>query len=109
RRWDDLNVVVQQLQAGGRNEVEAAVLRARGQLARREFAGARQVLEETMARAPEALWPRVVLSHVLLQEGRDWPAAEHALREILTREPDHAEARRNLTLLLQQQGRAGSA
>ncbi len=61
------------------------------------------MLEETIARAPEALWPRVVLSHVLLQEGRDWTAAEQALRDILVLAPDHAEARRNLGILLQQQ------
>ena len=66
---------------------------------------ARQLLEETLARAPEALWPRVVLSHVLLQEGRDWMAAEQALRDILERAPNHGEARRNLAILLQQQGR----
>src|SRR5437899_3246178 len=66
------------------------------------------LLEETIAGAPEALWPRVVLSHVLLQEGRDWVAAEQALRDILARDPAHAEARRNLALLQQQQGCAVS-
>jgi ferric-dicitrate binding protein FerR (iron transport regulator) len=59
-------------------------------------------LEEALTRAPAEWWPRVVLSHVLLQEGRDWAAAEAALRDILARDPQHAEACRNLALLLQQ-------
>jgi Tfp pilus assembly protein PilF len=84
---------------------EAAVLRARGHLARREFAAARARLEAAIAGAPQALGPRVLLSHALLQEGRDLAAAERALRDILVLDPEHAEARHNLTLLLQQQGR----
>ncbi len=84
------------------------MLRARGHLARQEFAPACRLLEETIARAPEALGPRVVLSHVLLQAGQSWAAAEQALRAILERDPHHAEAQRNLALLLQQRG-AGEA
>jgi hypothetical protein len=76
-----------------------AVLRARAHLARREFAAAREVLQRTIARAPEAPWPRVILSHVELQEGRDWGAAERALLDILQRDPEHKEARHNLAIL----------
>jgi hypothetical protein len=86
--------------------VEAAVLRARGHLGRREFDAARHVLEAAVARSPGAVWPRVILTHVLLQEGRDWAAAERALRDVLALDPGHAEARQNLDLLLRQQGRA---
>jgi hypothetical protein len=46
------------------------------------------------------------LSHVLLQEGQDLVAAEEALRDVLAIEPQHAEARHNLSLLLQRQNRA---
>src|SRR5439155_15083332 len=108
QRWGDVEQVAQRLENGDRDSVEAAVLRARGHLARQEFVVARQLLEETRARAPEALWPRVLLSHVLLQEGRDWAAAEQALRDILELAPNHAEARRNLAILLQQQACAGA-
>ena len=42
----------------------------------------------SLARPPaEAFWPgslRLMLSHVLLQEGRDLDTAEHALRDVLT-------------------------
>jgi hypothetical protein len=48
----------------------------------------------------------VILNHVLLQEGRDWDAAEHALLDVLSLAPDHAEARRNLAVLRRQLGRA---
>jgi Flp pilus assembly protein TadD len=43
---------------------------------------------------------RVVLSHALLQEGRDFDAAERALRDVLAREPQNAEARQNFGMLL---------
>jgi tetratricopeptide (TPR) repeat protein len=85
--------------------VEAAVLRARAHLASRSFAAARKLLDETIARAPQAIWPRVILSHVLLQEGSDPAAAEQALRDVLALDPNQREARHNLGVLLQQQGR----
>jgi Tfp pilus assembly protein PilF len=106
QRWADQEAVTQQLLAAPQTAVEGAVLRARGQLARREFPAARQTLEKTIVDAPQALWPRVILTHVLLQEGRDWAAAERALRDVLDIAPNHAEARRNLAVLLRQQGGA---
>src|SRR5439155_319657 len=81
RRWDDLEKIAAHLADGAGAPVEAAVLRARGCLARRDFPAARRLLAEAIAAAPEALWPRVILSRVLLQGGldraaaavRDWP------------------------------------
>ena len=78
------------------------MLRARAELARKHFAGARAILEETIAKHAEALWPRVILTHVLLQEGRDWLAAEKALRDVLAVDPGNAEAQRNLEVLHRQ-------
>jgi Flp pilus assembly protein TadD len=43
---------------------------------------------------------RVLLSHALLQEGKDWPAAEQALRKVLELDPGNVEARNNLAVLL---------
>jgi tetratricopeptide (TPR) repeat protein len=74
-------------------------------LARREFGAARRVLEEAAARFPREVQPRLALSRVLLQEGRDWEAAERALRDVLRLDPGQAEARRNLAVLLKQQGK----
>ena len=83
--------------------MEAAVLRARGHLTRRDFSIARQILEETLGQSPDALWPRRILSHVLLQEGQDRAAAERALRGVLELAPEDIEARNNLAVLLRQQ------
>jgi len=68
-------------------------------LARKEFAAAREILQEMIAQDAKALWPRVLLSHVLLQEGADWAAAEQALRHILDIDPNFAEAQHNLQVL----------
>jgi Tfp pilus assembly protein PilF len=56
-------------------------------------------------RAPQALRPRVLLSRVLLQEGRDLAAAEKALRDVLAMDPNHAEAKHNLAILLSERRR----
>jgi GT2 family glycosyltransferase/tetratricopeptide (TPR) repeat protein len=104
-RWAELEEAAARLEADAIAAAEAAALRARGQLARREFAAARACLEEVIVREPQALRPRIILSHVLLQEGRDWAAAEQALRTVLARDPGQDEARRNLAVLLRQQGR----
>ena len=103
-RWDELEQLVQRLVADGK-VVEAGVLWARGCLARREFLPARQLLEKAIAQAPRAVWPRVILTHVLLQEGKDLAAAEKALWDVLALDPDHPEARQNLAVLLKAQGR----
>jgi hypothetical protein len=83
--------------------MEGDVLVARGLLARKQFLAARLLLEEVIVRYPEAVYPWVILSHVLLQEGRDWGSAEHALRQVIHRDPQHAEAWHNLHVLLHQQ------
>ena len=46
-----------------------------------------------------------MLSQALLQEGRDWPAAEKALVAILDLDPDNKDARHNLKLLKRQRTR----
>jgi hypothetical protein len=46
---------------------------------------------------------------VLLQEGRDWDAAERALHDILALAPDHAEARHNLGVIRQRENRTEDA
>jgi tetratricopeptide (TPR) repeat protein len=108
-RWDDLEQAADRLAQEPDGACEAAVFRARGLLARRDFPAARRLLDETAARFPRALPPRVVLTHVLLQEGGDPAAAERALREVLDRDPSQAESWRNLAVLLRHQGRLAEA
>jgi glycosyltransferase involved in cell wall biosynthesis len=99
QRWEDLERLVRRLETDPQRVLDAAVLRARGLMARREFTQARKILEDVIAREPRALWPRVALSHVLLTEGRDWAAAAKALDDVLALEPAHTEARHNRALL----------
>ncbi len=103
--WAALDDEAAKLESDCAAATEAAVLRARGELARKEFAAARQRLEAAIAAAPAALWPRVVLSHVLLQQGADEPAAERALQDVLEIDPNHKEARHNLGVLLSERER----
>jgi GT2 family glycosyltransferase/predicted Zn-dependent protease len=105
-RWGDVESVIRHLRATPHGMVEADVLEARGHLARKDFVMARLLLQETLAREPSALWPRVVLTRVLLEQGHDAVAAEKALRDVLELAPNHAEARHNLDLLLKQQSAA---
>jgi hypothetical protein len=102
-RWPELEKVLSHLeQLPPPGPTEAALFRARAQLARREFIPAKVLLTDMIAQEPQALEPRVLLSQVLLQEGHDLDAAEGALQEVLTFAPDHAEAHHHLTLLRQQ-------
>jgi len=73
---------------------------------RREFAAARSLLENAVGQWPRVVLLRVALADVLLLEGRDWAAAENALRGVLALAPDDAPAQSKLLTLLRQQGRA---
>jgi len=102
-RWGEVEEALGRLRADPERVVDAAVLQARLFAARRQFGEARRLLEETLASQPRSLWVRLVLSHVLLQEGRDWPAAERALRAVLELDPGHVQTLNNLKLLLQRE------
>jgi tetratricopeptide (TPR) repeat protein len=108
-RWRALEQAIEGLAQDPHGVLESTVLRAQGHLARQEFAEARRILEETIGRHPQALRPRIILTHVLLQEGKDWAAAEQALRDVLALDPQHKEAQRNLAILLRQRGAANGA
>ena len=105
-RTEELRSAAQELGAVPERALEAALLWSRLHLANRDFRAARRVLEDTIARLPDAFYPRVILSEVLCEEGADWPAAEKALRDLLARDPDYSPAREKLRALLQQQGRS---
>jgi thioredoxin-like negative regulator of GroEL len=107
-RWSQMERVLAQMrrqpQAGG----EAALLQARAFLARREFAAARQLLENILVHSGDAVKPRVILSHVLLQAD-DAEAAEPLLRQIVQLDPRQAEPWRNLAVLLGRNSRLPEA
>jgi GT2 family glycosyltransferase/tetratricopeptide (TPR) repeat protein len=114
--WQELNEVVRRLVdekpnhgSNGEARYEGQILKARGMLARKEFDVARTVLEPMIAAQPDLLLPRVILSHVLLQEGKALTEAERVLREIVQVDPTQAESWRNLAVLLRQQGNLDEA
>jgi tetratricopeptide (TPR) repeat protein len=107
--WPALQDVVGRLERLPGGAGDAVLFRARAFLARREFAAARQLLQEALRRWPQALGLRILLSHALLQEGVDLAAAEKALHDILELAPHNAEARHNLELLQRQQNRGPNA
>jgi tetratricopeptide (TPR) repeat protein len=108
-RWPELEDLLQHLTQQGAPRAKLGWLRARGQVLRKDFAAARRTLEEVNTLDPLAMGPRVLLSQALLQEGRDWIAAEQALCDVLGLDPQHAESRHNLALLLQQQHPGGNS
>ncbi len=105
QRWADLEAVIRRFEADAGAAEDGAVLRARGHLARKEFGAARGILERLIAQSPDALAPRFYLTHVLLGEGKDWAAAERALRELLRVDPTQAQGWYNLAALLRRQNR----
>jgi hypothetical protein len=104
-RDEGLDELLRQLAFAGVSSAKIGWLRARGQMRRQEFSAARQTLELVIAQDAEAIGPRILYSHALLQEGRDWPAAERALRDVLERDPNHQESQHNLQLLLRNRSR----
>jgi hypothetical protein len=105
RDWPGLEGVVATLKTIPHAAVDGIVFQGRAHLARGEFAAARTLLEGAIQAHPLAFSPRLFLSHVLLQEGRDLVATEQALRAVLAMDPGHAESRQNLEVLLRHDGR----
>jgi tetratricopeptide (TPR) repeat protein len=101
-RWEEVEKIARQTEGPLGRPEDAAVLRSRVFLFRKEYAAARRVLEEAIQQWPRALRLRQALSHVLLLEGRDPAAAEKALRDVLALDPGNAQARENLARLLAQ-------
>jgi tetratricopeptide (TPR) repeat protein len=109
QRWTDLDAIIGQIQGRPEWAADGAILRARWHLAKKEFAPARAILEQLIQQTPQAMPPRFYLTHVLLQEGKDWQAAERALRDLLAIDPYRAQAWYNLASLLRRQNRHSEA
>jgi glycosyltransferase involved in cell wall biosynthesis len=99
KRWSDVLEVANQLEELPGAASSACALCARSLLAQGAFTDAREQIDRAVLLAPDALYPRVIRSHILLQEGQDLLAAEAALLEVLQLAPNHQEARHNLELL----------
>ncbi len=104
KRWNEIDTVIKALR-NSQSPTDADVILARSYFARKDFTAARQVLEKTIAKEPNVSGPLVILSHVLLEEGRDLETAEEVLRRILKLDPKNQEAKHNLSVLLKQLGK----
>jgi glycosyltransferase involved in cell wall biosynthesis/thioredoxin-like negative regulator of GroEL len=100
QRWSDVETIARQVEGPLGRPDDAAVLRSRVLLFRKDYSAARALLEDAVRRFPQAVRPRLALTHVLLFEGKDFDAAEKALREVLAIDPGNANARGNLDALL---------
>jgi tetratricopeptide (TPR) repeat protein len=105
-RWPEMETLLAELQPHA--PLDTTILQARMNLARQDFAAARQLLEEAVQKAPQFLPAQVILSHVLLQSG-DERAAEPQLRRIVERDAGQAESWRNLAVLYRRSQRLREA
>lgn len=80
-------------------ELDVQLLQAKRLLASKSYDEAKACLLATIAKYPDALAPKVILSHAYLQEGKDWKGAEQALLKVLELDPNNNEAARNLMVL----------
>jgi glycosyltransferase involved in cell wall biosynthesis/tetratricopeptide (TPR) repeat protein len=102
RRFDEAAEAAAKLEALKGAENDGVALRAQIHMARDEFATAKEALGRLIAAAPQWVYPRVLLSRTLLQEGTDLDAAEQALLDVLELDPSNAEAKHNLEILHRQ-------
>jgi tetratricopeptide (TPR) repeat protein len=100
-RWQDVDQLVAQLEASPKTSIDGAMLKARSLMLRKDYAAAKSILSQTIARAPKHPWPRELLAHTLLAEGRDMPALVQALRDVLALDPTNNFALQQLPLALQ--------
>ncbi len=80
-------------------ELDVQLLQAKRLLVSKSYDEAKTCLVATIAKYPDALAPKVILSHAYLQEGRDWKSAEQALLKVVELDPSNKEGARNLMVL----------
>jgi tetratricopeptide (TPR) repeat protein len=112
-KWEPLQDIIQRMTEENTSghalhgkhgfQEEGQVLRARRMLAGKEYEPAKGILRDLATKNPAWVYPRIILSHVLLQEGKDEAAAEQVLREIVELDPSQAESWRNLAVLYRHQ------
>lgn len=107
-RWDDLDQAISSLEANQHGMMEAAVLRALRFAVTKEFGLAQKLMEETVAKYPKALEPRILLGRLTMREGQDPALAEQVSKAILELDPANAEAQRNLRNLAPRQDKASA-
>ncbi len=109
RKFPLVEYVAQQLEKCDPGGVSACVLRAERHLAQDELEPAHVLLTTAIERAPQMVWPRLVLGDWLIKSGSDPATCIAAQREVLRLAPGNARATANLNRLLQPQARQPAA
>src|ERR1700687_1539031 len=63
--WPAFDELVARLRRTGKGNLEAQTFAARKSLAHADFTSARRSIDGAIALDPRAIWPRVILTHVL--------------------------------------------
>jgi len=100
-RFQEVDQLAEQLEANPKTRIDGALLKARSLMIRKDFAASRKLIQEIIASAPKNPWPRELLAHALLMEGRDMPALVQALKDVLTLDPTNHFALANLPVAQQ--------
>jgi tetratricopeptide (TPR) repeat protein len=108
-RLDEVTRILGRLEKRAPDGPEMLILWARLHMGRTDFDSAVGLLEEALDANPRQLPFWILLSHALLQEGKDWPGAERALQTVLKLDPGNAQARSNLAVLQRDHGAELSA
>jgi glycosyltransferase involved in cell wall biosynthesis len=110
KNWSELERVIAKLESLADGAVAAAVLRGLRLAVQKDFATARKLMEETIARNPKAIEPRILLSRICMRDRRSDPsAAERAVRGVLELDPTNPEAQRQLAKLTTHSAAASAA
>ncbi|MBX9680049.1 MAG: glycosyltransferase [Gemmataceae bacterium] len=106
-RLDELADVLDELRKTGVSKSRIQWLEAKSLVQKKNYVDAKRLLKDVIENDPQAIGPRVLLSQALIQEGRDWEAAEQALLDVLALDPQHKDARHNLQVLKRQRRPSG--
>lgn len=109
QRWPELEHAARRLLSFPPLALEGVMLLAKAHLTRREFGFARHKLDQVICKAPNAIAPKALRTHVLLQENQNGPEVEPALREVVELDPAQLDSWRNLVILLRQRQRYAEA
>ena len=99
KRSKEFQEVIRILENNPQAKKECLLLQARRHLEAKKFGPACRMVRQIIQDEPNFLAARIVLSHILLHEGKDWKAAEKALKDILVLDPNNKDARQNLKVL----------
>lgn len=102
-RFREVEGIIERLGQLPQAHWDKMILQAQLLLGQRQFNAARALLRSVIQESPGSVFARVLVARAYLHEGRDWQAAEQALRDVLAFDPQNAEAGNNLQILQKQQ------